>query len=339
MAKLHDQPYVLSSFVTGFGELIARRGGRLGDICAQADLAPRDLSGPHRLLHFDRFIGLLEASAESLRCPDFALQLAATQDLRLIGPIARMLNQGQPVGDALEMIARQIALLVGGIRIEMEKDTHIVSLHFRVTLPELAYRRQFQDYLLASTVRIVRQLSDGRYPLRGAYFTRMAAPGEDISAYDRYFHSPIAFGVDELRLTYDSRILHSPVSVTMPEMPGPSIADSATLQQRVTDVLAVAMPSAAIDLEVVAASMGCSGRTLRRHLAAQGVSFATLRDTLRYAMADEYLQSTRYSIADIATLLGYANQSAFTRSYLRWSGVTPSAFRESLRRGTADDNR
>ena len=330
MAKLHDQPYVLSSFLTGFSELIAARGGRLGDICAKAGLAPRELAGPHRLLHFDRFIALLEASAGALRSPDFALQLATTQDLRQIGPITPMLKEGQPMGEALETITRQLSLLVGGIRIETETQTHVVSLRFRVTLPELVHRKQFQDYLLASTVNVIRQLTEGRYPLRGAFFTRTAAASEDLNGYDRYFHSPIAFGTDELRLTFDRRILESRVRVTATDLPLP-LGDGADLQQRITDVLAAAMPSAVIDLESIATSLGCSGRTLRRQLAARDLSYASLRDTLRFAMANEYLQSTRYSIADIATLLGYRHQSAFTRSYLRWSGVTPSTYRESLR--------
>ena len=333
MANLHDAPYVLSSFLTGFPELIARRGGRLNDICSRAGLAPGELSGPHRLLNFNRFVRLLEVSAEALRCRDFALQLAAGQDLRPMGPVASTFTRGQPVGAALETIARQLSLLVSGIRINLEQRTDVVFVRFEVTLPELAHRKQFQDYLLASTVNTVRQLSAGRYPLRGVYFTRASSTGEDLSTYHDYFHSPIAFGAEELRLTYDSRILECSISATAPEVPTPPRSGAATLQQRVTDVLAMAMPSGEIRLPVIAASMGCSPRTLRRHLAAQGLSFATLRDELRYAMANEYLQSTCYSIADIACLLGYANQSAFTRGYLRWSKITPSEFRASLEFG------
>ena len=102
------------------------------------------------------------------------------------------------------------------------------------------------------------------------------------------------------------------------------------LKRQVSDALAVALPSGKIGLCDVASGMGCSERTLRRHLASHGLSFSSLRDELRYKMANNYLQSTCYTLGDIATLLGFANPSAFSRSYRRWSGQTPREFRAAL---------
>ncbi len=332
--RLHDQPYVLSSFLAGFSELVVSRGGRLAEICQQAHVSPEHVLEPNHLLPFDLFIGLLEAAAELLDCPDFSLRLASGQDLRLIGPLASMLDPAQTVEEAIQTITRELPLIVGGFRIEIERQAHIVSFIYRVTLPELEYRRQFQDYLFASTVTTVRMLTGGRFPLRGVFFTRVPAKGEDLTPYDHFFHSPIAFGANNLGLTYDKEILSGGIaagSLGVQERRGD---ESAALKRRVTDALALAMPGGKTDLEDIATSLGCSERTLRRRLAAQGVSFSSLRDGLRYALAKEYLQIAHYSLGNIAALLGYANQSAFTRSFQRWSGVTPSEFRGSLARGS-----
>ena len=325
--QLYDQPYVHGSFLTGFPELVVSRGGRLAQICQQARVSPEFVVERNHLLPFDKFIALLESAADLLDCPDFSLRLASGQDLSLIGPVARLLNPAQTIEEAFEAIIERLSLIVGGFRIEIEKQAHVISITYKISMPELEHRRQFQDYLFASTVTTVRVLTEERFPLRGVFFTRVPDRGEDLAPYDQFFRSPIAFGASHLGLTYDNRILHSGVAANSLVIQEPRNSEKAGLQRRVTDALALAMSAGKTDLRDVAESLGCSPRTLRRRLAAQGVSFSALRDNLRYSLAKEYLQITHYSQANIAVLLGYANQSAFTRSFLRWSGQTPSEFR------------
>lgn len=325
--RLQDQPYVHSSFLTGFPELVVSRGGRLADICLRAKVPPELVVERNHLLPFDQYIGLYESAAEILDCPDFTLQLASGQDLRLIGPLAKVLDPAQTVEEALEAISSELSLIVGGLQIEIQKQPHVISLIFSVVMPELEQRRQFQDYLLASTVTTIRTLTEGHFPLRGVFFTRAPGRGEDLTPYDRFFRSPISFGAKHLCLTYDSRILNSGIAASSLVTRRPHDTEPAALQRRVTDALALAISAGSADLRDVAKSLGCSPRTLRRRLAAEGVSFSALRNELRYSLAKEYLQIGHYSLANIAVLLGYSNQSAFTRSFLRWSGHTPSEFR------------
>ncbi|QDZ29393.1 helix-turn-helix domain-containing protein [Noviherbaspirillum sp. UKPF54] len=49
--------------------------------------------------------------------------------------------------------------------------------------------------------------------------------------------------------------------------------------------------------------------------------------TLIKDMARGYVEHARLSMFDIAMLLGYTEQSAFTRSFRRWAGKAPSQYR------------
>ena len=50
-------------------------------------------------------------------------------------------------------------------------------------------------------------------------------------------------------------------------------------------------------------------------------------DDVRRRHAERYLADPNKSLAEIAYLLGYSEQSAFTRAYRRWTGMAPSRAR------------
>jgi AraC-like DNA-binding protein len=83
-------------------------------------------------------------------------------------------------------------------------------------------------------------------------------------------------------------------------------------------------------LEQVAEQFHLTPRTMQRRLADHGTRFQPLVDEVRLQLADQYLQDDRLPLTDIAELLGYSDQSAFTRAYRRWTGVTPHERRRQL---------
>lgn len=78
-------------------------------------------------------------------------------------------------------------------------------------------------------------------------------------------------------------------------------------------------------LQDAAGRLHMSTRTLQRRLQQSGYSFQALLDDVRRRQAERYLADPqRPSLAEIAYLLGYSEQSAFTRAYRRWTGKAPT---------------
>ena len=98
------------------------------------------------------------------------------------------------------------------------------------------------------------------------------------------------------------------------------------LQQQMMVALQEGEPSAA----VLASSMNCSLRSFYRQLALHGLRYRTLLGDVRFKLARMYLVDPRLSLAEIALLLGYSEQSAFTRAFRAWSGSTPQGYRRHL---------
>lgn len=68
-------------------------------------------------------------------------------------------------------------------------------------------------------------------------------------------------------------------------------------------------------------------RTLIRHLQQDGASYRDILEQLRQNCAAELLRDARYSVADVADILGYREQANFGRAFRRWFGLSPSVWR------------
>ncbi|MER2496329.1 AraC family transcriptional regulator [Vibrio neptunius] len=80
-------------------------------------------------------------------------------------------------------------------------------------------------------------------------------------------------------------------------------------------------------IDDIALMYGCSVRTLRRQLNQEQTSYRELVDEVRFELSKEFLLRTYLTIEEIAFRLGYSDSANFRRSFKRWSGTVPNAFR------------
>jgi len=76
-----------------------------------------------------------------------------------------------------------------------------------------------------------------------------------------------------------------------------------------------------------------SPRTLQRRLSDAGVSYRELIQACRLERARYLLAGSKDDIGEIATQLGYADASSFSRFFLRLTGMSPRAYRAQARSG------
>lgn len=88
-------------------------------------------------------------------------------------------------------------------------------------------------------------------------------------------------------------------------------------------------PHAPPTLGQVAAALHLSARTVRRHLAAEGVSYRALLDEVREQLAADLLRDGALTVEEVAQRLGYAETASFTHAFRRWTGVGPRAHRQA----------
>ncbi|AOZ69563.1 AraC family transcriptional regulator [Rhodobacter xanthinilyticus] len=178
-------------------------------------------------------------------------------------------------------------------------------------------------------------LTGRRIALAQVDFACAAPP--DRGDYRQFFGAPVRFEAEVSALGFDARYLalapirsEAALGAFLREAPGNLLVRyrhdqgiSGQIRARLRSLPAARWPSH----ETAARDLGLSPATLRRRLAAEGQSFAAIRDELRARRAEEMLRDGALGIAQIAAELGYSEPSAFHRAFRGWRGTSPAAFR------------
>ncbi|MEO6699246.1 MAG: AraC family transcriptional regulator, partial [Paraperlucidibaca sp.] len=98
------------------------------------------------------------------------------------------------------------------------------------------------------------------------------------------------------------------------------------VQQAILSIMQDSAPSMAL----VAERIGMAERSLYRALEARGTGFKELVRALRFELAKDYLRGSDLTLPNISLLLGFADQSVFTRAFRQWSGTTPLQWRKQI---------
>jgi AraC-like DNA-binding protein len=77
----------------------------------------------------------------------------------------------------------------------------------------------------------------------------------------------------------------------------------------------------------IAETLCMSARTVRRKLDTEGTSYHSLLDSVRHALAVDYLSTSLLQIDDIAAALGFSDSASFRHAFKRWTGRTPGQYR------------
>ncbi len=100
---------------------------------------------------------------------------------------------------------------------------------------------------------------------------------------------------------------------------------------RVVEVLKRRISHASLSIDNIAKELNLSKRTLQRRLQQQNISFAELRDQIRFHYSIDYLIEQNMSIDSISSALDFSDRTSFTNAFKRWTNLSPSVFRKLFR--------
>ena len=165
-------------------------------------------------------------------------------------------------------------------------------------------------------------------------------PPEYAAMYEAYFHIPVAFNQDYDGIEFDRELLDLPLQGAFPSLHEQAeylveqrvarLPQRQGLAAQVKELLESQPEQLNQGIEHCADALGLHPRSLQRRLRQEETQYAELLDEVRFGAAIRALQAGQCNLETLSETLGFADRRSFTRAFKRWSGCTPSQYRQNL---------
>ena len=319
---------------------LRRRRLPVDGLLKEVGLQKADLAGPEGRVPYAPGVRLIERAASLAGDPSYGLHLGASLDTREYGLLGFLALNSPTLMDALINLQRFYKIVREDGEFEIERIGAWVALRLRESNPALRGVRQNADFIAATIVRGCRDLTrQAICPVRVEFM--YPEPTEKVE-YADILGCPVMFGAEWTTLIYAEETTRLPVQgandkllpileLACQKVLGPATPKGQDLVREVRQLIIERLPAGSANFEAIADALKMSSKTLERRLAERGQSFSALLDATRYETVKHYLEETDMRLSQVAYMAGYTEPATLVRAFKRWTGATPTQFRDALR--------
>ncbi|WP_162348545.1 AraC family transcriptional regulator [Pseudoxanthomonas gei] len=302
-------------------------------------LEPQEIDDPATRISYRQASEVVTRAITALGRPDLGLVLGCRQDVGNFGLLGLAMKTAPTFGEAV-LLGMTYQRTTGAM---LDIDTDIsnpaeVAMTARPPVAMPAILPFLCEEMFASSLMVARELvGDAFRPLR--LELSYAAPGH-VERYRELFqcelhferpHNAMVIGSEWMQLSFPT--YNAVIARQVLELCRRQLADIASPQGELTATVERFLRQHVREnptLAAIAGAMHLSERTLRRQLAADGISFSRLHDRIRTERALELLHDHHLTISQVGGHIGFADAREFRRAFKRWTGHTPSEARGQM---------
>jgi len=301
-----------------------------------AGIDPKLIVDPHAHIARPRSDALMRSLAERIADPAFGLQAARCWHPSNLGTLGYAWLSSSSLHTALNRLVRYWRIVAPDVEVALHATSDGAEFVHTPHDTDAVHDGIRGDIVMAIVFDMCRTNAGPNFTPRRVTF-RHAAPA-DVTPYEVFFGCPVMFGQDANRMVVSRADADRPLPTGNAELAAAhdrilieqlARLDKRNVVARFRASLLGRMTSGEFSEEEIASDLHMSRRSLQRRLAEADASYQSLLDDTRRDMALRYISDPAKSATDITFLLGYSQQSAFTRAFRRWTGTSPSEYRNS----------
>jgi len=326
-------PLIRSALLLKFTESAKRIGVDAEEMFHHVDADLQCLASPEMHVPERWLANILDATERRTGFASVGLAIAETWRMADNGPLSLLLQHLPTVRHALGHYETYRHLRSETVTYRVHEAGELAVIRLELQSERRNPGRHAVEMTLGTLMTLLRWFLGAGWQPRGLRFFH-AAP-RHLDLHQRVFGCPVEFGCDFDGILMNRADLDHPnprgdvalarYAKELLDCQPPGLRALTTLAvQRNVKLL---LPQGRCTLAEVASELGTSARTVQRRLAHERTEFSIVVNDIRRALATRYLRDPRYPVAQVAMLLGFSENSAFSRWFLAQFGCSPREWR------------
>ena len=328
-------PTTISSWALLIARTLDHHGINSYQLFKQAGLDPEKLNDANARYSYENMKALWELVTKRTNDPCFGIQVAQFWHPTSLHALGYSWMASSTLKEAIERLVRSLRVVSTVIELVLEEQTDNIYLKFPDTKKSGA-RDEAMDAGMAVIIHMCRiTYGEGFNPL-AVSMVRDRPDCDD--KFDAFFKAPINYSSSENYICFSRYDLEKRLLSANPELVrvNDRIVSDYMAELDKNDIIAQVrikiidqLPSGNVTQDSIAKSLNKSLRSLQRKLTNENVTYKYLLNSTRKQLAKQYMYNSKYSINEVTYLLGFSEPSNFSRAFKRWTGQSPSEYRDS----------
>jgi len=302
----------------------------------QAGINPELLYNPNARISINSVDALWGQAAGVIEDPCFAIDMAEFWHPSQIGALGYAWLASSTLRRAFNRAVRYIHVVTEdlnldladtpkGLKVSIDLEDSVFTLpqHHDLVLSIMMHmcRFNFGDELVATEIKLAHPEPSCSNKITDYFRTDIQFDAErsSLTIARADAEKVLPSGNKQIALMHDEMLMRYLVEIKKGD-----------IVQQVKSIILENLPDGQVTDRLVASELNLSERSMQRRLKEHQTTFRYLLDGVREMVAKQYIENPMNRMSDIAFLLGFSEQSAFSRAFKKWTGKSPVEYRNSL---------
>jgi len=325
---------ISAAWVRGTYEALTDAGLNAQALFDQAGVDMVALEKNHARIVPDQMSAIWKLALDASGNPAIGVEISKVGKPACFDAVAFVMMSCSSLDSALQHMTRYLRIVSDAADINLIEDKNGYSVTLKLFGGDIDIPIQRTEYVLATIYNFCRWIS-GR-DLRAIRVDFASPPPPDLTPYQNAFNCELRFDAPVHRLLFLPADMKMPLPTANPLLA--EVHNSYANEHlkklehnktsyRVRELIISQLSNGEPLRGEIARVLCVSERTLQRRLREEMTSFQDLVDATRRELAEQYLSKDQLTLTQVASLLGFADQSTFFRCSKRWFGMSPTEFR------------
>lgn len=335
-ATTFSQPMLSAAYIRLLADVVLRWGISVDILLEGSGLNADALLQPDLRVEAPLFSDLSQKAIRLTGEAGLSIHMGLQMKVTGHGIIGIAALMAKNLGEAIDIASQYMNLLSSFIALRLEIEGEYAVVYIEETLP----RYPLTDFgLLLMVIGCITMANTMTGQIITGYADMRIAKPNFFERFAAQLSNPFNFNQPLSRIVFAKSYLDLPLVMADPTSARMareqckkelcSLAGQAGVAGIVRE-LAFDEVAGFCSIEDVAKALCMSERTLQRQLVAAGTSYSQILDELRHQKALQLLKDRNVCLKTVSNQLGYTNVTNLTRAFKRWTGMSPTEFRESI---------